>query len=755
MKPLHAALIAVVALLVGGGIGFAIGHQPAIKSAPTPVNAPDLAAANTPSNPQPDPPRVDPPRTESPRADTTASPGLADWIASLGHIGPEPGTGRFHGRATLPDGKPLAGVTVTAQAIAPRSMSTANDATAAEQIEAYALRTLFAQHAKYTATTDADGRYEIAGLGKYSFGVSAERAGFRLSSARRGSSGWLEPDAEVNFTAEAVCELVLDVRLPDGSQPAEANYSVWHGESTSGGLWRPQFPRIVVMAGEGSIQFSCGKHNQFRSDAVPFDAKSGTPTELTVQLQATLGIAVGVELPASESGKESGSMHAIYLQPNPPAEPPGALAHSLGEREWASEYSVALFSDVKPGRYRVLAVKGRMIVAWQDITLGSEFLELTLKVPEPVAEDHVIIRVTGPSGEPLSGVSISVNIISTESHSGRGADSIEKGEGVYWVRRLTPDDRDATGDWRYSFDLRSQDHGSRSIEYPRDATHELHVQFQEPSSLTVTVAGLSTHPKKELLRVQLWQELNNRGGWSGMQPDGTSRTTTHESDVIKFTKLSQGKYRFQLSLSREDDSGFRSDEVQLAEVQFDVAAGANAVTCTIPEFFTLTINVPDPKKVGSLSLAPAADSAGRRRRYADSKELPKVVYEGVTAGEWRVFTRDGEMRVRVSADTEVTLSLSAYDCVVISDLNAGGKLEALGLRNGDKLIRVDGLEWDTLRMFQTQVQGSMGRDETTWTVIRNGAEVDVKFRGKDLMKIMDKTDNPEREKLQMQPGLRD
>jgi S1-C subfamily serine protease len=110
--------------------------------------------------------------------------------------------------------------------------------------------------------------------------------------------------------------------------------------------------------------------------------------------------------------------------------------------------------------------------------------------------------------------------------------------------------------------------------------------------------------------------------------------------------------------------------------------------------------------------------------------------------------------VNVAADTEVTLNLTKFDCLFLTEIKVGGKIEALGLRDGDRLIRVDGQQWENLRIFEAQVEGSLGRDETTWTVIRNGAELDVKFRGTDLMKIMEKRRDEGGERLRMEPALR-
>lgn len=757
MKPNLVALIAIVALLVGGGIGFALGYQPATQTAPTPpVSGPDLAAANAPGEQAAYQPAKDAPRTEAPPPDATstmaAPSGLADWIASLGHIGPEPGTGRFYGRATTLDGKPLAGVTIHANAIAPNSMYTKGEVSVAEQIEAYARRTLFSRTGKYSAVTDADGRYELGNLGQYSYGVHALLDGYRLTCTSNEQPGRVEPDAMLDFTAHPICELVLDVRMPDGSQPVDARYTVTMGQSSTGSIWEPDRPRVEVKPGMGSIQVTAGKHEQIRSDPIQFRADPGSPLKLTVQLTATLGIAVQVERPPSQVGTERSEIYWVHLMPDPPEAPPGPKAPSMRNHKWATERSVALFSEVSPGRYRILVVDQGVTVAWQDLTVANEFLEVTIKIPEPVAEDHIVVRVTGPTGEPLLGVSITFSIAVENRRTSHGLRSIERGEGVYWVRRVAADDRTATGDWRYQLELRSPSHGNKMVEYPRDATHELQVQFEEPSSLTVTVAGLSTHEKKSRLRVQLWRVAEGRNGWSGVEPDNGSRGSAPSSDTLTYSKLSPGKYRLQLSLAGEERE-IGIDRVQLAEVQFDVTAGANVVNCPVPEFYTLTVNVPDPDRTGTVYLGPANDP-DNRGRSSRGESKSKLVFEGVTAGQWRIHTREGEMRVNVAADTEVTLALTKFDCLLLTEIKAGGRIEALGLRDGDRLIRVDGLEWDNIRMFETQVEGSAGRDETTWTVIRNGVQVEVSFRGKDLMKIVEESSNEGGERFKMQPALR-
>jgi S1-C subfamily serine protease len=113
------------------------------------------------------------------------------------------------------------------------------------------------------------------------------------------------------------------------------------------------------------------------------------------------------------------------------------------------------------------------------------------------------------------------------------------------------------------------------------------------------------------------------------------------------------------------------------------------------------------------------------------------------------------MKINLNADLEVTFAPKAFDCVVLAGLKAGGKIEALGLRNGDKVIRVDGEDGATGADIQRMVGESYNKETTTWTVQRGGATLNVTFNGQELSKAMRGGSGAERENFGMRQSIRD
>jgi S1-C subfamily serine protease len=112
------------------------------------------------------------------------------------------------------------------------------------------------------------------------------------------------------------------------------------------------------------------------------------------------------------------------------------------------------------------------------------------------------------------------------------------------------------------------------------------------------------------------------------------------------------------------------------------------------------------------------------------------------------------MRVQVPVNGEISFAPRAFDCLLISAIKPGGKVEALGLRTGDKLIAVDGFAYDSYKTFQARVDLSMAADNTTWTVMRDQVEIEVTFSGKAVAEALNNK-RQTREDIDFDRGFRD
>lgn len=769
MRQIHLVLTAVSALLVGTAAGFFFGAQ----SATPPARAPEVAGnvpdngPPTESNPQPaEPPAQVPAATpaqiETPAPVTAPTGTLAAWLATLGDVRPEPGTGRITGRITTSDGTAVVGAEVVATAHYPQPATPPVNPSVEEMIENNARQALFRSNGRFTALTDANGDYAIGGLGSYHFHVRPSLLGWRFVTADR-SSGTVRPDAELDFTASAVCELDLDIRLPDGTQPQGANVSlVKERGRSSGSGWRPDSTRSEIEPGQSTLTVTAGQYRQFVSEPMKLDVEPNRPLKLTVQLRAVPGLVCLLNIPKTLQRAEVRNL-SVALQLDPPAESPTevprtGLVNGRSEYDSSGDSNGSSFTQLAPGRYRAMAIADHRVLAWKDVVIGNDFLEVELVVPEPKVTDYIVARVLRPDGKPDHDTRLHITFRGKSFTSDTDVTIVKKSDGSHWILRSTPERAREDDDWVYEITVVSSAYGVKTVSYPRDATHELLIQLEEPSSLTVTVPGISTHAHRTRLRPQLTRATgNNRwnsvgSGSSHRHPD-SARGLPSQGDEISYTVLTQGRYRFSIQYSVPRDNHF-TDNVTLAEIEFDVVAGQNTQTLAVPPIYTLTVVVAEPARVQYFEVR--REDGLQRRSIFGENIAQRTVIEGLTPGAWILRTRDGQMRVQVNGDTEVALTLRKFDCLILAGIKPGGKIEGMGLQNGDKVIKVDNQEWDDIELFMLQIRTSATKEATTWTLIRAGAQAEVQINGKELFRLANERESgAESETFYPTPGMRD
>lgn len=751
MKPAHVALIALAVAILAGGGGYFFGADSAPNHA---ARALDLAL-DDPFSDEPAPP-VKPAGTDRParsdtafeQASTQASPpprvdseagAFKAWLASIGGELPVAGTGRIHGRVLTADARPIPGATVTATPQYPTPADYSEDRGLEEVVARYARTSRFSRTGKAEAVTDADGRYEISNLGDYEYSISAKAQGFRLNQTARNQ--WrVRPDAEVNFEGSPVCELRLDVRLPNGEQPARANIVFKSGTNSRTQHWSPGSPKVTVDPGSYQATATAGDHSEFMSDEFELQLAPGEEEpERRVDLIAKPGILCVAEVP---DGYGSRFRVSIRIEANPSTDPPAESAGTAG-REMIYEMEMyrysgsaganqQAFAGLEPGRYRLIASGGGKVLAWDDVTLGNEFKTVTLQLPEPDVGSYLVVRVFSPDGSPMSNANVRVSTgVDRNQYAGWGGQAtqvvIAKPDGVYWVAKAESTDESLY----YSIAVRSNEHGNHTARHNAKDGDSVDVRFPTPATLTIHLAGAEGNPKKDRIRPSLMQQTESNS-WTGVS--NSSRNSDIGAGVLKYGPISPGTYRFSLSVSGSGEShywGMHSGQSgALAEWTFEVATGENTQHFTIPSFHTLTLVIADTSGIQQLRLQ-RSDGQSSRHIYGNGI-LSRTVIEGITPGEWVISTNDGEMRTRVNGDTEVQLQVLPFDCLRLSNVKQGGRIEQLGLRTGDLILAVDGQDFENLTILRSQIQGSYARESTTWTISRNGARMNISFNGKRI-----------------------
>ena len=103
------------------------------------------------------------------------------------------------------------------------------------------------------------------------------------------------------------------------------------------------------------------------------------------------------------------------------------------------------------------------------------------------------------------------------------------------------------------------------------------------------------------------------------------------------------------------------------------------------------------------------------------------------------------MSVRHPANGIVRFAGVPYDALVVTRIPAEGKLFELGLRDGDRIVAVDGEDLEDTLAIQRTMMKIRGQKEAVYTILRNGETVEITLPFAVL----------EQEKPRIDPGHRD
>lgn len=757
-KAVYVALGTILGLLTGLAIGVAMvndNERPETRTAGqndaesrTPTSAEPLK-----HDPRARPDNVEVPREEASGADfpDTATPErvVEDAVAAIELVDPPAGDGVISGHITLESGAGVAGVEVVAKAFPPGESSDDTKGDLAEAVRRYIYRNKWQRASLRSAATGADGSYVLKGIDprlKYTIGTS--KPGYEFSY-RRYQYGFAAGD-RADFRATPVAEVAFEVPMPDGSPAAAAevdghtddrNYH--RSMNVSGGSWKG-----TLKPGTWEFTASSGRFGQYRSDTLVASITHGTGTRnIELRLKARPGVAGELKVPPEFD--DEGVF--VFLQSDPPSEVPETVTNMhrwlrdfpYDENDWTFR-----FIDVEPGRYRLLATMEMQVVAWRDVTVDDGLVEVDLTVPAPERSDFIVVRATGPDGEDLDNVRFNLGINEGRGGDGVTVDAVRRPDSTWWIRRREPygiDDagrRTAPEEWWYEITAVSPEFGQLTQRFEPDDTHVLEFQFQKPARVTLTVDNHNDHKWHDNLH---WSVVKPQaGGQVGhYRIEGDAEDRHANASPFTFGPFQPGDMDIVLTAKIDNQRH------QWYRRTVALRSGVNAFSALVPETFPLHV------RASSLDGARRLEVLGSGRRFI-ARARPRDAEDGVIsfrhlpAGDYILRTESGEMEVRVPGADVVELDVRPYDCMVISKIKEGGEIESLGLRNGGKVIEVDGETCEDIETFYGHLRLSLSKEDTTWTVIRNNVRTEVSFNGNKLMEMMQ---NPESgERFDFMPG---
>ncbi|MBZ0137304.1 MAG: carboxypeptidase-like regulatory domain-containing protein [Planctomycetes bacterium] len=735
-----AAAGVILGLLAGLFLGGAIQPGPAAPA----IQGGNIARLPEQAPPPPEPLQNPPPTEVAPRT-------LRDFIAET-KVPPVPrGEGEITGTVMTPDGKPVAGVVVSASTSYPEPRYRPG-LSAEERIERDIRYARWQDVATHKTATDEQGHYRIAGLAADAeYDVSGRADGWRIEN-QNPKQRRVKPDGVCHLLARSEALVAVHVTMADGT-PAEDATVVYRAQALSreqsATAWNGP-AELRLTPGEWTLYAVSKDHwyapdrLQYRSSEVTLTIEEGaTVAPLTLVLMPTPSIGGFIQLP---KGFERLPVD-VFLQPDPPGGPPSEAMYDIKgtteARVWSNgDQFQWQCSNLAGGPWRVLLVTEQAVVDWADVSLVGDRAQCNLELPAPTTDDYIALRVFSPEGELLRDVEIGMDAHSTGGSHGYGPQQLVDEEGRIWLRR-NPRGEDVEYEW-FQIRVSHTKHGEKVVRYEAESREVMDIHLQTPGWLVLTVPGWDDMRGKGVLTWQLWrQDMDGRGARMVADDDG------QRASPIRLGPVSPGEYKLELTL-RVDTF----DNVDLVERQVTLVSGDNYLTESAPELHPLTIRPAEGQKLPSIELvaAPGKLHCDLRRgsRDADNYEISHV-----PAGTYRLVSSTGEMKITISGPSDVVFAPRPFDCFELTVRPEGGRLEQLGLKDGDKLIEIDGQAFTPDAERSNLLNETITKESTTWVVLRGGVRTAVTFDGRELFKILTDRQSEERERFHMEPGYRE
>ncbi len=664
--------------------------------------------------------------------------GWEDLSRVIAAVRPEPkqeSDGVVTGEVKTTAGSPLSGVTVT---LIPRKVPEVDDPRWPKKgLEREVLNFIAAKKwrkvLKRQVQTGPDGTFRIAGLPADStYSVTAELPGYRIRTESRRQAWAVQPGNHVVFIAEPVAEIPVKVLLPDGSQPERASITIQAGGNSREIHWKPTDSAVRVDPGVLTLYATANvEEQQYRSKEVTIKVEPGVQQEpLVFQLHAESGISGkvifdGVKgpdvvqvfcVPGTRSGKlDKSRLRGLSFK-----------FRSLASVE--SDYAFK-FTGLKPGTYH-------LVVFWSDteriaaealVEVGEGMSTCNLRVPPPDPGTYLVLWVYDPFGNPVSRVSVSVEMETRHTSSRRGATLLPQEDGSFWV--LWPefeiDSRGTMESVSYTLIVESPAYGRQEVEVDPARDREVTVRFVEPAMLTVKLEGTEQLDPSVRLRVMVTRPGEGRGPFSAV---AVKEQSADSSGVAKIGPLAPGVYEVKVVLQEEVGFG----RTLLSSATVTLASGENNVTLSLAPLSDLVVFVPENVKRLRLK------AQGKRWYYRSAKvdSEGKVVFKRLTPGTYQLISdglQGGIMTVEVPTGGPVRFEPKPINALRVRIDDPEGLFAKAGFRTGDLIVGVNGKEFRNQLDFQALIAGAMAKQKAEMIVLRDGRRITIAFPIKALM----------------------
>ncbi len=295
-------------------------------------------------------------------------------------------------------------------------------------------------------------------------------------------------------------------------------------------------------------------------------------------------------------------------------------------------------------------------------------------------------------------------------------------EGGHWVTMDSVErfvSRVTQGDATFELMVTATGHGSASTEFRYGQDREVTVNFSETASLEVSIEGYDGSGYEGELNADLVRE-----GASNRDPRGQRGRGFDDSGRKTLGPVQPGDYTLRIRLQA---ASFWSSKV-IAAIPVTLVPGMNRESVRLPRLYSLVVDVAMDPQPESLYLS----YREKNTWWADSAEVKpngQARFDNIPAGEYTLQAEDrgddSRMSVRVPTEGIVTYRPASLNALVVRIRDRDGSYGDLGLRDGDLVIGVDGVELDNSYAIQAKLVEAKARDTITLLLQRGGSRVEL------------------------------
>lgn len=612
----------VVAFAAGIGVGLVLGGATApevvvARESPTAIEpAPgDAAPGHAPASAPP--PAAHRARPDAPLADER----------------PPVGTGVISGTVRSSQGEPVEGVDIIAQAPPPEAWSKElegrpwEDRPLEERVERLARAERWRDATSRRVKSAADGTYTLTGVPDLPHRVDARSELHRVRPAQGSSARDVRPGGTVHFTADPRTGVVLDVRLPDGTQPESAQVKFQRGKATSMLGWTPSSGRVDTDVGPASMTVEAGKWSEFQSETIDVNVPARPSAEAqVVRLRSRPGILlVAKAAPGFEGLRTTPAITGVSGE--------DVIGDERGRPRRADAAAEQVFLDLSPGVHTVTLTHDGASFAKAQVTVGEGLARVELTAPPPAAARVVEVTVT-PAATTTGRVEFRWVKEDSESRWEYRTPYAERRPGDWIV--LVPGANDppaggggsGTGDpgqvqWTLAVVVDNVPRG-QSVWTP--GTASLTIVATEPMSIDVVVDGIAgTGLERKLQATALVVKRSAKGGYSAM---GAGNATVDEKGRCRIGPIAPQTIELSIAAGTRGRPG-----VLLGHTVVEGAPGVREVRFQLPPLETVTFDAGAPGAGQDIRVT-VADDALRTRDPMNSGFQVTADAQGRAVARW-------------------------------------------------------------------------------------------------------------------------